>query len=263
MAIETYPDQLEPALADVAIWRFMNMAKFRDLLTSSELYFCRADLFANDEHEGLPPEEYLIKLLRLNPLDLRDRRQLDHDLGSVAQFRESFYISCWHLFREETAKMWREYGEDGVAVCSQYCRLKSALEALEDRAFLGLVRYGAKHLHGFNLFRFIATKRARYEQEQEVRAMLWINDPFAGVNRHFDIGNRPHPRPITPPPDRVSRGHRRRVDLQTFLTEIVVSPWASPGIFDEVHRLANSNGRAIRVRPSELTRYRELLPSTS
>ena len=57
MGLEIYPDQLEPQDKDVAIWRFMNMRKFRDLITTAELYFCRADLFANDEREGLPPEE--------------------------------------------------------------------------------------------------------------------------------------------------------------------------------------------------------------
>jgi hypothetical protein len=151
--------------------------------------------------------------------------------------------------------MWKEYGTDGVAICSRYRLLKAALDAVADRSFLGLVRYGAKHLRGFNLFRFIMTKRAAYEDERDVRAMLWIMDPFAGINRHFDIDNRTHPRPLTPPPDRVLRGHRRRVDLQALITEIVVTPWASPATFDEVNRLASNNGYAIPVRPSGLTRF--------
>jgi hypothetical protein len=94
MGLETYPDQLEPQDHDVAIWRFMNMRKFRDLITTAELYFCRADLFANDEREGLPPEEYLATL-GLNPFDINERQQLLHTIGSDAQFRESFYINCW------------------------------------------------------------------------------------------------------------------------------------------------------------------------
>lgn len=262
MAVEGYPDQLEPASQDVAIWRFMDMAKFRDLMVTSELYFCRSDRF-NDEREGLPPEEYLPALLGLNPLDLYDRQKLNHHIGSIAQFRESFYISCWHLFRNETNKMWKQYGEDGVAICSRYYLLRRALDAVSDRAFLGLVRYGANHLTGFNLFRFITTKRVDYEDEQEVRAMFWIMDPVANINRHFDINNRAHPRPLTPPPDRVSPGQRRRVDLQALITEIVVTPWASPATLDAVNHLANGNGYTFPVRPSELTRYRELLPSTA
>ena len=88
MAIETYPDQLEPTNREVVIWRFMKIARFADLMKTSELYFCRADLF-NDEHEGLPPEKYLCYSLRLNRLLLWDRRELDHQLGALAQFRKN------------------------------------------------------------------------------------------------------------------------------------------------------------------------------
>ncbi len=156
--------------------------------------------------------------------------------------------------------MWKEYGDEGVAICSQYGLLKSALDAVEDRAFLGLVRYGAKHMTGWNLFRFIYTKRMEYADEREVRALLWIMDPLAGINRHIDSNNRIHSLPLTPPPDRVLKGHRRKVDLQTLITEIIVSPWAPSAVVDEVAQLVRSKGDEIAVRPSELTRYREFLP---
>jgi hypothetical protein len=198
MAVELYPDQLEPPNSEVVIWRFMKMARFADLIKTGELYFCRADLF-KDQHEGLPPEKYICYWLGLNPLLLSDRRTLDNHLGNLAQFRESFYISCWHLFRSETDTMWDEYGNDGVAIASRYSLLKWALGAMGDRAFLGLVRYGAQDLTGYNVFRFIMTKREKFAAEQEVRAMLWIMDPHATINRHVDERNRPHPRPLTKP----------------------------------------------------------------
>jgi hypothetical protein len=259
MSIESYPDQLEPQNQDAVIWRFMDMKKFRDLMSTAELYFCRADRFPNDEREGLPPEEYM-HVLRLNPLDLLDRQKLVDSIGCAAQFREAFYISCWHLFREETCKMWDEYGKDGVAVCSRYRLLKSALDAMNDRAFLGLVRYGSKHLTGWNVLRFITTKRMQYADEEEVRAWLWIMDPHAGINRHVDIDNRLHPLPLTPPPDRVLNGHRRRVDLNALLTGIVVTPWASSTTLDEVDQIVTESGYKIPVEPSALTRFRDLLP---
>src|SRR5579872_1799938 len=129
-------------------------------------------------------------LLGLNPLDVQDRRELDRHIGFGAQFREGFYINCWHLLRNESDKMWKEYGEDGVAICSRYRQLKSALDAMGDRAFIGLVRYGTKHMRGFNWVRFITTKRMEFEDDREVRAMLWMVDPLAAVNRHFDSENR-------------------------------------------------------------------------
>jgi hypothetical protein len=259
MPIETFLDQLEPENHDVVIWRFMNMQKFADFMTNSELYFCRADLF-HDESEGLPPENYRPSP-NLHPLDVLDRRKIEDSIGCVAQFREAFFINCWHLFREETWTMWENYGKDGVAICSRYRLLKAALNAMDDRAFIGLVRYGSRHMTGWNLFRFIMTKRVEFAGEQEVRAFLWVIDPYAGINRHIDADNRVHDRPLTPPPDRVLRGHRRKADIQALVTEIVVTPWASSATLSEIEQLVKSKGYVIPVRASALARFRELLPS--
>ena len=131
--VETYPEQLEPENQDAVIWRFLDLPKLRDLIETSEIYFCRADLFA-DEREGLPPEDYLATF-GLHPFDVNDRRELINHIGSVAQFREGFYVNCWYLFRGETCQMWKEHGTEGVAITSQYKRLKSALNAMSDRAY--------------------------------------------------------------------------------------------------------------------------------
>lgn len=260
MGTETYPDQLEPQNRDAVIWRFLNMRKFRDLMMTAELYFCRADLFP-DEREGLPPEEYLATF-GLNPFDVKDRRELLNHIGSDAQFREGFYANCWYLFSEETCQMWKEYGNEGVAITSRYQLLKSALDGISDRAYIGLVRYGAQHLIGkrVNIFRYITTKRSKYAHEHEVRAFLWIPDPHAGINRHYDEDNRVHPLPLTPPPAYVLKGQRRKVDLQALVTEIVVTPWASSTTLDEIKQLASDTGYKIPVRQSELARYAALLP---
>lgn len=242
------------------IWRFLDMRKFRDLMATSELYFCRADLLS-DKQEGLPPEEYLATF-GLHPLDLNDRQELLNHMGSDAQFREGFYVSCWHLFREERCRMWKEYGDEGVAVTSRYRLLKSALDLISDRAYIGLVQYSGKHMLGncANLFRYITTKRSEYANEQEVRAFLWLPDKQAGGNRHFDEDNRVHPLPLTSPPDYVPRGQRRKVDLQALVIDIVVSPWASSHMLDEVRQLVRNTGHEIPVRQSGLTRFAALLP---
>jgi len=259
LPIEGYPDQLEPENTDAVIWRFLNMRKFRDLMTTSELYFCRADLFP-DEREGLPPEEYLATF-GLHPLDVNDRQELLNHIGSDAQFREGFYVSCWYLFHEETCQMWKEYGNEGVAITSRYQLLKSALDTMSDRAYIGLVRYGAKHLLGkrANLFRYITTKRSKYAHEQEVRAFLWIPDPRAGINRHYDENNRVHPLPLTPPAY-VLKGQRRKVDVQALVIEIVVSPFASSATLDEVTQLVSNAGYKIPVQQSGLARFTTFLP---
>lgn len=260
MPIESYVGQLEPETENAAIWRFLNMRKFRDLMETSELYFCRADLLS-DEREGLPPEEYLATF-GLHPLDLNDRPELLNQIGSDAQFREGFYISCWHLFREETCRMWKEYGNEGVAITSRYHLLKSALDSMIDRGYIGLVQYSAKHMLGncANSLRYITTKRSKFEHEQEVRAFLWLPDQQAGGNRHLDENNRAHPIPLTSPPTYVLEGQRRRVDMQALVVDFVVSPWASSATLDEVKQLVSNAGYEIPVRQSGLAPFTTFLP---
>src|SRR5688572_8663753 len=92
MPLLPYVNRLEP-VDDAAIWRYLDLRKFRDLIASEELYFRRADLFT-DKTEGLPPEQYAMRVLGLDPYDIHDRVSLNNHLGSL---RESYYISCWYL----------------------------------------------------------------------------------------------------------------------------------------------------------------------
>ncbi|HVZ17078.1 MAG TPA: hypothetical protein VG897_08175, partial [Terriglobales bacterium] len=254
MPVVPYVNCLEPA-QDAVIWRYMDLRKFRDLMASDELYFRRADLFA-DSSEGLPPETYAARVLGLNPYDIRDRERLNNHLGSLAQHRESFFISCWYLFQHDTLDMWEQYGHDGVAICSRYQNLKGALDGLLDEAHLGQVRYGADHLRNtFNAFEFITTKQPRYAPDCEVRAFLTVYDPLASGNRHIDINNAVHPIPLdlNPRHSWVPECKRRRIDLRSLLTGVVISPWAEADVVDEINLWISAKRLPVTATRSELT----------
>jgi hypothetical protein len=252
MPLLPYVNRLEP-VDDAAIWRYLDLRKFRDLIASEELYFRRADLFT-DKSEGLPPELYAMRVLGLDPYDIHDRVSLNNHLGSLAQHRESYYISCWYLYGQDTLDMWEQYGHDGVAVCSRYGLLKAALDGLLDEAHLGLVRYGTEHLKNtFNALEFITTKQPQYSQDREVRAFLTVYDPLASGTRHIDLNNFPHPAPLNLNPRHswVPDCKRRRIDLRSLVTDVVISPWAEPDAIEEINLWVKPKG--FPVRHSELT----------
>jgi hypothetical protein len=254
MPIVPYVNRVEPS-EDALIWRFMDLRKFRDLMASEELYFRRADLFA-DKSEGLPPEKYARKVLGLDPYDVNDRVRLNDHLGSLAQNRESYHIICWHLYRQETLDMWEQYGHDGVAVCSRFGLLKSALDGLLDEARAGLVRYGTDHLaNTFNTLEFITTKQIQYSQDREVRAWLTVLDPLAGGNRHIDLNNFPHPVPLdlNPRHSWVPECKRRRIDLRLLINDVFISPWAEEDAVGEIKRWVKLKGFPDSAKHSELT----------
>lgn len=114
---------------------------------------------------------------------------------------------------------------------------------------------------GWNVVRFVTTKREKYSLEREVRAMIWLPDSGDGMNRHFDGTNRPHDRPIYGPPPTLPEGIRREIDVASLVTEIVVSPFAPDGRLTEVQTLLAAAGIAAEVRDSPLTRYSSLMPT--
>ena len=259
MPVKTFVDDPEPTDPSSPIWRYIEYWKLQDIIQARQIYFRRADKL-EDEHEGLPPSEYE-HVLNLSKFDLNDIQERDHQIGKLAQFRQSFYVNCWHLDIGETAKMWRQYGMDGVAIVSRYDILKKVLHPLPDKVLVGLIRYGTKHLTGWNVIRFMTSKQAEYSSEREVRAMIWLHDMSDGMNRHFDLNNIPHDRPIYDPPQTLPEGIRRDVDVRTLITEVVISPFAPTGRLTEVRSLLASASIAADVRESSLKPYSSFIPT--
>lgn len=259
MPVETFVDDPEPTDPRSSIWRYIELWKLQDLVQTGQLYLRRCDKL-EDEHEGLPPSEYE-RVLNLSRFDLNDILERDHDIGSLAQFRQSFYVNCWYLHNEETATMWARYGKNGVAIVSRYDLLKQVLHPLPDKVMVGLIRYGTKHLTGWNVIRFVTTKREEYSPEQEVRAMIWLTDASDGMNRHFDLNNRPHDRPIYDPPSTLPEAIRRDIDVASLITEVVISPFAPAGRLSEVRALLTAAGIVAGVRESSLTTYSSFIPT--
>jgi hypothetical protein len=235
MAVRPYHNQKEPP-EDTVVWRFLNLRKFRDFMANEELYFCRADLF-NDKIEGLPPDQYVRRILRLDSLDIHDQVKLNHHLGVLAQDREMFFISCWHVYQKEALDLWEQYGPAGAAICSRYGLLKAAMTRLLDDAHLGSVQYGIDHLTDrFNILEFITTKQQKFASDCEVRAFLMAPNVLSGGNRHIGLDNFPHrlPLDINPRHPWVPDGKRRRIILQDLVEDVVISAWAEPGEVEEI-----------------------------
>jgi hypothetical protein len=257
MSLASYCSQLEPS-EDTEIWRFMPLNRFEDLMANEELFFCRSDLFKQDESEGIPPEDYLRRVFNLRKYDIQDEKTLIHQLGMLAQDREMFYVSCWHLARDEKAEMWKGFAESGVAIISRYGLLKATLDRLLDDAHLGLVRYGDDHLNWtrrVNITQYITTKRRFFEDECEVRAFLMCPNVLAGGNRHFDASNWPRSLPLSENPRHhwVHDFKKRRIDSKSLLVGVVVSPWASQEVVQRVNTWLKIKEHQCTIRPSSLT----------
>ncbi len=193
-ALTDHPCFQQPADDGVAIWRYMDFAKYVALLRASSLYFGRLDLMG-DVFEG---SLTMAELERLKTAaangeakgDLPEKwkgRYLNVLLQNARNMRRSCYVNCGHMNMHESEGMWRLYSESGfaIAIRSTYSRLRESLPTESANGkylgpFLGKVTYidhVAEELPTDNAFTFVMNKRPSFAHEQECRALVWRPEP--------------------------------------------------------------------------------------
>jgi hypothetical protein len=112
---------------DYKIWRYLDLARFLDLLTSSQIYFSRLDKF-EDPYEGYVPanDDYLKRI------------------APVFNYMNKFqYANCWHINENESAAMWKLYldSKNGIAIQSTVNRLKKSLQGTAQWIYISEIQY--------------------------------------------------------------------------------------------------------------------------
>jgi len=239
MPLERYPQAAYELLNDrLPIWRFMKMWTFTRFIESGSLYFCRADLLG-DEHEGLPLEEYVRHVVA----NMGSGNTFEQTWEMLKQDRQGSFVSCWTL--DESLHMWEKFAPQGVAIISNCGLLKAALDAIPARTMVGQVRYSLTH-EGFNILRFITTKRPKFSPEKEVRAFVW------------DLEKSPQ----NPYPHVMPNGLPYPVDVIALVQSVIVSRHASAIVLDEVREILRKYGYGtVPVVKSGFTGYDHLLPN--
>lgn len=238
MPIVPHDKKIEPP-DHSEIWRFMRMDFFRDFMANEELYFRRTDKYKTDDpNEGLPTDSYLCSTLNLERHVLADELELNRHQASNRIRSECYYLSCWSLYNPENQlRMWYRYAPYGVAIRSDYGRLKVALDGFLDDVHIGKVRYGDQEMTGYNALQILFTKRKAYGWENEIRAVLCSYDPVGGQARNYRESDFPHREPqddLNPIHTWVHSHKRRRIILKNLLLGLAVSPWATDETLAEV-----------------------------
>lgn len=170
---EAHPLFTEPG--DLAtVWRYMDIARFISLVTTSSLYVTRSDKMA-DRWEG--------EFGAANEQAARQTYGSDHspeisksrrDAREYARSRIN--PNCWHVSEIESAAMWDIYQREGrgVALRTTWGDLKSSLIDTW-QIFGGLVIYVDHRttvIDESNLYSAFLTKRLAYQHEREARLVF-------------------------------------------------------------------------------------------
>ncbi len=189
---------------DTIIWRYMDLNKFKSLLKSNSLFFCRSDKFS-DPFEGSVPkresenritEEFKIaRLFKRDTTIEKAQKQSDNIANLHKKVKRAFVVNCWHINTNESDAMWRLYlkTNEGVAIQSTYKRLVGSLDHNEEEFFISKIRYidydnniwyhpKDYPVDGYNLMTPIVHKRNSFSHENELRIFQQIHDAIHDDN---------------------------------------------------------------------------------
>jgi len=207
---------------NIKIWRYMDFTKFISLLSTSSLYFARADSFG-DPFEGswtnldLVEREDLINKavadgVRSEEAAYQFRRLMEFQPRNVA-------ISCWHENEDESSMMWKIYlqSNKGIAIQTTLELFKNCFVDLTEDIFLGRVDYINYEKGKFKgdkngpIGRPFAHKRNGFKHEKEIRAIYTQPTHYQTMATGI-----------------LQCGKSFKVDLPTLIQNIYISPSAPP-----------------------------------
>ena len=229
--------RVDAALKDTQVLRrYLDAAKFLDLLHSQTLFFARGDQF-EDKFEGAftksikqaIEQSYKINKINFSYDEFKQR------------LRERVFLNCWHASADDSMAMWSIYGRSAtaVAITTTVAQLRNTIEELRLPYHLSIarVRY-VKHWRDPKLrinpySNVFAYKVKAYDFEKEVRVII---DRF---HDEFDATIAESGMPI-------------KVSLRKLLRSIVVAPEAPPWFLELVRGVTQKYGVKAPVRRSKL-----------
>lgn len=241
---------------DTVLWRYMDFAKFVQLIDFQTLRFPRTDQF-EDPLEGTHTDAELDHLRSLpgvpgHPAGL----PVDAYVGGSRAMRSTTYVSCWRAGSGESLAMWDLYGKGNgiVAVKSSVGLLKNEVDSFAGAVFIAQVRYidWSSAPWDNNALVMCARKDASYQHESEIRAIIWEMESSTQPVFSSLVGATGAKlswlgRTKTDPP----LGVEVSVDVGRLITEVMVGPRERPWVVDLVRSVMKKYGLKQPVKVSD------------
>ena len=183
-----------PQLNDttISLWRYMDFEKFEWMVNNGRLFMPPTDRLG-DPFEGTTPRGELQWWQRkAENADSDEKRQIiKYNRGLISrmakQFREHYYVSCWHINEFENYAMWQCYTKsiNAVAMRTSYASLRDCLPSYVEMGLVRYIDYATERLPLMNLFEYIMHEDIYYSYENEVRAVAASFIAYEEWQKHF------------------------------------------------------------------------------
>jgi len=239
---EHFPDDVND---DDYLWRYVDLARYADLLQTSELHLARADSMS-DAWEG----SFSATNISMRPHIYRENWETMAPFFSQMYMlgRTHTFLNCWHLSNVESAAMWSIYDREqrGVSIRTTHGRLRRALSGPSPvyGCPVEYIDYQSHFIPENNIFAPYRFKRTSFAHEREYRLMgAWFFETTP---------QEPVESPVIQSPDVTPLFLRESVDLVELVESVRVSPDAPSWVLNVVERLTQRYGQSWPVTKSDL-----------
>lgn len=220
---------------DTQLWRYMEFAKFMDLIMNSQIYLAPISSFLRDD-----PWEGSVASVDTFHYGIPSQAEMDQAMQSSIQLsnsiRNSYFLNCWHINDDESDAQWKIYGprEYSLAVVTTFGSLKFSLT--DDRDLSGGVIEYVDILDFIDVkddeHQRIIRKRRAFAHEKEFR-LFHQDKTRIGI---FDTPS----------------GLFVKVDCKKLIERVVISPLAPDWFVNNVRDFLGLFGLEVDVRKSDL-----------
>lgn len=176
---------------DLPYWRYMDLWKFLNLISTSKLYFPNFEMLG-DQNEGRIPEKIYKMMLEEESKDGSEyATTIKNHIETKLRIRT--LVSSWSACKTESFALWKMYAKEklGIGIKSNYERLKKAFDNTTEDIYIGEVRYyddkNPNYRIGNSFYTFL-TKNNYYEFESEVRCITEVSHKEPNVTfKNIDV----------------------------------------------------------------------------
>lgn len=252
---------LLPLEPNSRIWRYLDFEKFKSLLETKSLFFCRADKFSDPFEGSLPKLEienrkkFMREISQFPGYDFGDK-QINENISSLQEYhinlKRATIINCWHINKNESDAMWRLYLKDneGVAIQSTTERIYNTIEVIPEVIGLSKVRYldyetgfwydPIQYPHwAYNSYSPIIHKRIEFVHENEFRLFCEVKEAIDNEN-YWD--NQPN-----------AKGKFIQVNLNTLIERIYLPPTIHEKSYLKIEQISKDLGYKFLFTRSKLS----------
>lgn len=198
------------------VWRYMDLPKFLDLITTEKLFFANCSKLT-DKYEGVLPQENIDQIARNLQKNSNVSEQKAKDVALkqadiVRSFKDFTLLNCWSMSREESYALWKVYlgnSNAGVAVKTNIKKLTQSIKS-DEKIYMGEVKYTNFIKGEPHVTTVITRKSPFYKYEEELRLFIPNQIIFNEENR---VAKHPN-------------GMKISVDTKELIDEIFISPFA-------------------------------------